>query len=64
MSEQLLTTHEAQKVLKIGRNGLFKLIHEDPTFPAVRIGDKKLIIVGSQLDVLAKNKLLGQEGKR
>ena len=64
MNEQFLTTHEAQKVLKIGRNGLFKLIHEDPTFPVVRIGDKKLIIVGSQLDVLAKNKLLGQEGKR
>jgi len=64
MNDQFLTTKEAQNRLKIGRNALFHLIHKDPTFPVIRLGEKKLIILGDQLPIWAKNKLeLEQQAK-
>ncbi len=53
--KKLLTINEASEIIGIGRNKLRELT-ENPTFPAVRIGCKKLIIIEKVTEWLYKNK--------
>lgn len=49
MQKELLSVKEAAKVLGVGINCVYGLIHSDPTFPYVVLGDRNIKVLPERL---------------
>ena len=59
---KLLTPLEASKLLGVSRGTLYKIINQDPSFPAVRVGERKWIISEDTLFNWIQNKNIAKIG--
>jgi len=59
---KLLTPLEASKLLGVSRGTLYKIINQDPSFPAVRVGERKWIINEDAVFVWIQNKNIAKIG--